>query len=226
MTSKPTLLLLTFFLGGIGAHKFYLGKYVQAGLYLLFWWTLVPVAVALVEFVIYALTSPARLNEKFSAKRSIPAVLLFAVCVIAAYAALLSTAISARREFEIRAKAQEGLVLAGNLKQAIADEFADRGPADMSCAPERCAFTAPPLGPAPYVRRISSDRTGVITVEYPESLVPAPGNRIAITPLIDGKPADLSSPTSAGKSLTWQCGQNAATTIAERYLPRSCRRAD
>ena len=40
--SKPVLLLITFFLGGLGAHKFYLGKPWQGVLYLLFCWTMIP----------------------------------------------------------------------------------------------------------------------------------------------------------------------------------------
>ena len=41
--------LLTLFLGGIGAHHFYLGKVGLGVLYLLFCWTLIPAIVALIE---------------------------------------------------------------------------------------------------------------------------------------------------------------------------------
>jgi TM2 domain-containing membrane protein YozV len=47
--SKALLLLLTFFGGGLGAHKFYLGKYWQGALYLIFFWTLIPTVLALVD---------------------------------------------------------------------------------------------------------------------------------------------------------------------------------
>src|SRR5687768_341728 len=65
--SKTVLLLLTFFTGGLGGHKFYLRKYWQGALYLLFFWTYIPTLVALIEFVVYAFTSSERLNEKYSA---------------------------------------------------------------------------------------------------------------------------------------------------------------
>src|SRR5258706_14987173 len=68
--SKVALLLLTLFFGGIGAHKFYLGKYCQGALYLLFCWTMIPGLVALVEFFIYAFTSQERLGEKYTAHGS------------------------------------------------------------------------------------------------------------------------------------------------------------
>ena len=47
--SAVVALLLTIFLGGIGAHKFYLGKPVLGILYLVFCWTFIPGIVALVE---------------------------------------------------------------------------------------------------------------------------------------------------------------------------------
>ncbi|EFL92339.1 TM2 domain-containing hypothetical protein [Candidatus Regiella insecticola LSR1] len=40
-----------FFFGGIGAHKFYLGKIGQGFLYLLFFWTLIPAIIAFIEFI-------------------------------------------------------------------------------------------------------------------------------------------------------------------------------
>jgi len=56
--------LLAFFLGGIGAHKFYLGRVGQGILYLLFCWTFIPAIIAFVEFIIYLCMS----DESFTAK--------------------------------------------------------------------------------------------------------------------------------------------------------------
>jgi len=50
---KTALALITFFLGAVGGHKFYVGKYGQGILYLLFCWTGISGLVALVEFIIY-----------------------------------------------------------------------------------------------------------------------------------------------------------------------------
>lgn len=53
--SRMTAALLAFFLGGLGAHKFYLGKVGQGFLYLIFCWTFIPAIVAFIEFLsIYA----------------------------------------------------------------------------------------------------------------------------------------------------------------------------
>lgn len=56
--SKWTYVLLTFFLGGIGFHKFYVGKTRSGILYLLFCWTFIPVIVAFVEFIIGITKTP------------------------------------------------------------------------------------------------------------------------------------------------------------------------
>ena len=50
--SKLTYVLLAFFLGGLGAHKFYSGKTLMGVLYLVFCWTYIPALIALVEGII------------------------------------------------------------------------------------------------------------------------------------------------------------------------------
>jgi TM2 domain-containing membrane protein YozV/type II secretory pathway pseudopilin PulG len=63
--NKTVLILLTLFLGGVGGHKFYLGKPIQGVLYLLFCWTFIPSLIALIELIIYAVTSEEALNAKY-----------------------------------------------------------------------------------------------------------------------------------------------------------------
>ena len=50
--SRLTAALLALLLGGIGIHKFYLGRIVQGVLYLLFCWTFIPAIIGLIEGIV------------------------------------------------------------------------------------------------------------------------------------------------------------------------------
>ena len=50
--NKVVYLVLCFFLGGLGIHKFYAGKTGMGILYLVFCWTGIPAIVAFVEFIL------------------------------------------------------------------------------------------------------------------------------------------------------------------------------
>ena len=62
--SKAALTLWGAFLGGIGAHKFYMGSWGWGLIYLLTCWLYIPFFVALVEWIRYVLMS----DEEFYAK--------------------------------------------------------------------------------------------------------------------------------------------------------------
>lgn len=62
--SRTSTIIFALLLGGIGAHKFYLGRVGIGILYLFFCWTFIPAVVALFEGVIYATMS----DETFHAK--------------------------------------------------------------------------------------------------------------------------------------------------------------
>ena len=54
MVNKGVYIGLCLLLGGIGAHKFYAGKWIQGLLYLAFSWTWVPVIISLVDLLFAA----------------------------------------------------------------------------------------------------------------------------------------------------------------------------
>ena len=62
--SRVIAALLALFLGGIGVHKFYLGKWVQGILYLALCWTYIPAIVGLIEGIVYLCSS----NDGFAKK--------------------------------------------------------------------------------------------------------------------------------------------------------------
>lgn len=63
--SRGVAIVLALLLGGIGAHKFYLGRAGWGLLYLLFFWTFIPAIVALVELIIYACMSEEAFHAKY-----------------------------------------------------------------------------------------------------------------------------------------------------------------
>lgn len=62
--SRTVAVLLALFLGGVGTHKFYLGKVGTGLLYLLFCWTFIPTIIAFFEAIRWLCMS----NESFAEK--------------------------------------------------------------------------------------------------------------------------------------------------------------
>jgi hypothetical protein len=62
---KLTAGLLAILLGGIGVHKFYLGRTGQGVLYLLFCWTFIPALVGLIEGIVYLTMTDQAFAEKY-----------------------------------------------------------------------------------------------------------------------------------------------------------------
>lgn len=63
--SKLAAALFALFLGGIGIHKFYLGKVGWGIVYLLSCWTFIPAIVAFVEAILLFVMSNEKFNQKF-----------------------------------------------------------------------------------------------------------------------------------------------------------------
>ena len=63
--SRVAAIILALFLGGIGAHKFYLGRVGQGILYLLFCWTFIPGIIAFIEAIVYAVSSEESFHYKY-----------------------------------------------------------------------------------------------------------------------------------------------------------------
>ncbi len=66
--SKLIAGLLAIFLGGFGIHKFYLGKFIQGFIYLLFCWTYIPSFIGLIEGIIYLCSSDHKFAMKYGAR--------------------------------------------------------------------------------------------------------------------------------------------------------------
>jgi hypothetical protein len=63
--SRGVAILLAILLGGLGAHKFYLGSPGWGILYFLFCWTLIPSLIGFIEAILYILTSDYSFHHKY-----------------------------------------------------------------------------------------------------------------------------------------------------------------
>ena len=65
--SRTVAILLALFTGGIGLHRFYLGKIGSGILYLLFFWTFIPALVAFVEAILWLCMSNQDFADRYRA---------------------------------------------------------------------------------------------------------------------------------------------------------------
>ncbi len=66
MKERTIAILLCFFLGGFGIHKFYLGNNAQGIVYLIFSWTFIPGIIAFFEFFGLCFMSDREFNTRFN----------------------------------------------------------------------------------------------------------------------------------------------------------------
>lgn len=72
MKNRTTAAILALFLGGLGLHKFYLGKWVWGIVYLFFCWTFIPAIISFFEAIGLFMMS----DDKFQAKYGVGALIM------------------------------------------------------------------------------------------------------------------------------------------------------
>jgi type IV pilus assembly protein PilA len=152
--------------------------------------------------------------------------------VVAIIGILAAIAIPAYQDYTIRSQVTEGLNLAGSVKAAVAESYADRGawPVDNEAAGivDDAGVEVFPSGK--YVDQIAI-ATGTINITY--------GGQSNEN--IDGSILSLRPRISANDDVIWLCGDNdgtgitaalddpdvpasdSITDIAPKYVPASCR---
>ena len=206
--SKTGLLLLTFFFGGIGAHKFYLGKYWQGALYLVFFWTGIPALAALVEFFIYIFTSSDRLNEKYSAHASLTLIVVaVGVLGVVMIGILAAVAIPAYSDFHSRSKVASLIGLVAPWRTAVEQHYAEQRKFPGGVADLAKDASPPEAGNSNGSIRLGPNGTLTLT------LSPAAGS-------LEGKTMVFRPGGGEGGGLKWDC---TGGTLEPRYRPGSCR---
>jgi len=148
--------------------------------------------------------------------------------VVAIIGILAAVALPAYQDYTIRAKVSEGLVLSGGIKTAIEETYQSKGAGDMTCSDSATcgaigASQAPKTG---NVNSVTSDSTGLITIDYNTAVV-GTGHILYLQPY-DGSlatPAVVNLDTAATATIVWKCGYQAAatSTVLQKYLPATCR---
>ncbi|MBI4756363.1 MAG: pilin [Betaproteobacteria bacterium] len=133
--------------------------------------------------------------------------------VVAIIGILAAVAVPAYRDYAVRARVAEGLLLAATAK-AIVWENALAAKDSLSIG-----WNAPEAtGGVESVALDGND--GKITITYKDSVAAAGVNELQLVPSADGTPiAAGSSPSSA---IQWTCN-GVGTTLPAKYLPASCR---
>jgi len=70
--SKITAGLLAILIGGLGAHKFYMGSWGWGIIFLVLCWTYIPAIIALIEGIIYLTKSDEAFAEKYPPETQAP----------------------------------------------------------------------------------------------------------------------------------------------------------
>lgn len=65
---KTIAIVLALFLGGFGAHKFYLDRPGIGVMYALFFWTLIPAFVAFVDIIVLLMMDRKRFDQEYNGK--------------------------------------------------------------------------------------------------------------------------------------------------------------
>jgi len=120
---KATAGVLAFFLGGLGVHRFYLGQW-WGIFYLLFWGTLIPSIVSLIEAFVFWSTPTERWNQKYGqvpARGAGMAVVLVvgAILMIAVIGILAAIALPAYQDYTARSKVQAALPLIAQTRDKV-----------------------------------------------------------------------------------------------------------
>jgi TM2 domain-containing membrane protein YozV len=76
MKDKNVAAVLALFLGWFGVHKFYLGRIGSGIVYLVFFWTMIPALLGMIDFFVLALMDNDEFNRRYNGMLAMPPVVV------------------------------------------------------------------------------------------------------------------------------------------------------
>ena len=145
--------------------------------------------------------------------------------VVAIIGILAAVALPAYQDYTVRAKVSEVVLAASSCRTTVTEAVQSATTSPMTSANFPCSG-ASGTNLSKYVKSISTDATGKITVTADEAALPqltSATNVLTLTPFLnDSTPL---AATNIGVTIyKWRCGSTTdSTTIPTKYLPGSCR---
>ena len=143
--------------------------------------------------------------------------------VVAIIGILAAVALPAYQDYTKRAKVSELILAASACRTTITEVYQSGSQTTVAANAWGCEATS--IAPSKYVKTVTTDTNGVITVTAADSGIGAG---------VDSKALTLAPANASGTTITyapgttvgrWICGATPGTTIEAKYLPGSCRGA-
>ena len=209
--NKTVAAIFAFFLGGFGAHRFYLGQW-WGIFYLFLFWLWIPALIALGEFLYFLVRDQKKWDDKYN--NGIPAGpneksgggLIVAVVVgvfffIFIIGILASIAFPAYSDYKIRAKLIEGHVVADSLRREVESYEAVNSQWPSS------------IDDIGQTNKILPDSVKSVEIDNGVIFI-VPNDDLNLEGAI------IYSPSKSGDEIIWDCKES---TIKSKYLPQDCR---
>lgn len=214
--SKGALLLLTFFFGSVGAHRFYLGNHLLGILYFLFFWTGIPGLIALIEFIVFAFTSSETIEDNYIAHGSAAVIAVIMMFISIMYLGILAAiAIPSYSDYMQKAvhkaKVLEAVSLLEGAKEVAFVYYVEDGKFPSTVELESNGV----ITSSNYTASIVSNSQGLYlqaTMNDDSSVVG--GKTIRITYIQN---------SDSQNSYSWICSPGYPDGMDNKYLPPSCR---
>ena len=211
--SKTTAALFAFFLGGFGAHRFYLGQW-WGIFYLLFFWAWIPGLIAFVEFIVFLCSNQRKWDDKYNEGKpagpndktggvAIAILVIFGGFMILAIVGILAAvSIPAYQDYTVRAKVSEAIVQVHGVKGDVQEFYANHSV--LPSANVMVGLSEPLL--------LEAGHEVVVSEKGIELILSGDG-------LIDQKTVFF-TPVFEGEQIVWLCRDG---TLELKYRPASCR---